>query len=87
MGNTIIKENKKYGQGYVITETFVDGDLYKITEEYKDDNGEIVYVYEYFPTVGEIMKAKKQEEKKVEKNKQLNKTNKKLDKIKNKFHY
>ena len=57
MGNTIVKENKKYRQGLVITETIVDGDIFKITEEYKDDKGEVVYIYEYYPTTGELMKA------------------------------
>lgn len=61
MGNTI-KENKKYRQGCVITETIVDGDIFKITEEYKDDKGEVVYIYEYYPTTGELMKAKKERE-------------------------
>ena len=56
MGSTI-KENKKYRQGYVVTETIVDGDVWKITEEYKDEQGNIVYVYEYYPTAGQNMKA------------------------------
>lgn len=55
MGNTI-KENKKYRQGYVVTETIVDGDLWKITEEYKDEQGNVVYIYEYYPTTGQNMK-------------------------------
>ena len=55
MGSTI-KENKKYRQGYVVTETIVDGDLWKITEEYKDEQGNVVYVYEYYPTAGQNMK-------------------------------
>ena len=63
MGNTIVKEIKKYRQGYVITETIVDGDIFKITEEYKDDKGEVVYIYEYYPTTGELMKAQKEKEK------------------------
>lgn len=63
MGNTIVKENKKYRQGYVITETIVDGDIFKITEEYKDDKGEVVYIYEYYPTTGKLMKAQKEKEK------------------------
>lgn len=62
MGNTIVKENKKYRQGLVITETIVDGDIFKITEEYKDDKGEVVYIYEYYPTTGELMKAMKEKE-------------------------
>ena len=62
MGNTIVKENKKYRQGYVITETIVDGDIFKITEEYKDDKGEIVYIYEYYPTTGQLMKAQKEKD-------------------------
>ena len=63
MGNTIVKENKKYRQGYVITETIVDGDIFKITEEYKDDKGEVVYIYEYYPTTEELRKAQKEKEK------------------------
>ena len=59
MGNTI-KENKKYRQGYVVTETIVDGDLWKITEEYKDEQGNVVYVYEYYPTTGQNMKEYKE---------------------------
>ena len=55
MGNTI-KENKKYRQGYVVTETIVDGDLWKITEEYKDEQGNVVYIYEYYPTTEQNMK-------------------------------
>ena len=69
MGNTIVKENKKYRQGYVITETIVDGDIFKITEEYKDDKGEVVYIYEYYPTTGELMKAHKDKEKNAGKGK------------------
>ena len=60
-----VQTNKKYRQGYEITETIVDGDIHKITEEYKDDEGNVVYIYEYYPTTGELMKAHK--------NKQLNK--------------
>ena len=60
MGNTIVKENKKYRQGYVITETIVDGDIFKITEEYKDDKGEVVYIYEYYPTTGQLFKDMKE---------------------------
>lgn len=70
MGNTIVKENKKYRQGLVITETIVDGDIFKITEEYKDDKGEVVYIYEYYPTTGQLFKAMKERE-------QPNKNNKK----------
>ena len=55
MGSTI-KENKKYRQGYVVTETIVDGDLWKITEEYKDEQGNVVYIYEYYPTTEQNMK-------------------------------
>lgn len=54
-----VQTNKKYRQGYEITETIVDGDIFKITEEYKDDEGNIVYIYEYYPTTGELMKAHK----------------------------
>lgn len=54
-----VQTNKKYRQGYEITETIVDGDIYKITEEYKDDAGNVVYIYEYYPTTGELMKAHK----------------------------
>ena len=56
MGNTV-KEVKKYRQGYAITETILDGDMVKVTEEYKDDKGEVVYIYEYYPTPEELMKA------------------------------
>ena len=62
MGTTIVKENKKYRQGYVITETIVDGDIFKITEEYKDDKGEVVYIYEYYPTTGQLMQAQKEKD-------------------------
>ena len=54
-----VQTNKKYRQGYVITETIVDGDIHKITEEYTDDEGNVVYIYEYYPTTGELMKAHK----------------------------
>ena len=54
-----VQTNKKYRQGYEITETIVDGDIFKITEEYKDDKGNVVYIYEYYPTTGELMKAHK----------------------------
>lgn len=63
MGNTNIKEVRKYRQDCVITELLVDGDLYKVTEEYKDDQGEVVYVHEYYPTPGELLKAQKEKEK------------------------
>lgn len=55
-----VQTNKKYRQGYVITETIVDGDIYKITEEYKDDEGNVVYIYEYYPTTGQLMKEQKE---------------------------
>ena len=89
MGNTTIKEIRKCRKGYDIVEMYVDDDLYKITEEYKDDEGEIIYVYEYYPTVGELFRDKKKKEEKqekVKKNRPNNKINKKLDKIKNKYH-
>ena len=54
-----VQTNKKYRQGYITTETIVDGDIFKITEEYKDDKGNVVYIYEYYPTAGELMKAHK----------------------------
>ena len=54
-----VQTNKKYRQRYEITETIVDGDIFKITEEYKDDKGNVVYIYEYYPTTGELMKAHK----------------------------
>ena len=54
-----VQTNKKYRQGYEITETIVDGDIHKITEEYKDDEGNVVYIYEYYPTTGELMKEHK----------------------------
>ena len=54
-----VQTNKKYRQGCEITETIVDGDIFKITEEYKDDKGNVVYIYEYYPTTGELMKAHK----------------------------
>ena len=83
MGNTV-KEFKKYRQDCEITETYVDGDLYKITEEYKDDQGEVVYVYEYYPTPGEMLKAQKQKETTKNKKKNESKINKKLAKNKKK---
>ena len=63
-----VQTNKKYRQGYEITETIVDGDIFKITEEYKDDEGNVVYIYEYYPTTGQLMKEHKN--KQVTKNKQ-----------------
>lgn len=63
MGNTNIKEVRKYRQDCEVVEMYVDGDLYKITEEYKDDQGEVVYIYEYYPTPGQILKAQKEKEK------------------------
>lgn len=54
-----VQTNKKYRQGYITTETIVDGDIFKITEEYKDDKGNVVYIYEYYPTTGELMKEHK----------------------------
>ena len=63
MGNTNIKEVRKYRQDCEVVEIYVDGDLYKITEEYKDDQGEVVYIYEYYPTPGQILKAQKEKEK------------------------
>lgn len=48
MGSTI-RTNKKYRQGLVITEIVIDKEVYKVTEEYKDDNGDVVYIYEYYP--------------------------------------
>ena len=64
-----VQTNKKYRQGYVITETIVDGDIHKISEEYKDDEGNVVYIYEYYPTTGVLMKEHKN--KQVTKNKQM----------------
>lgn len=77
MGNTNIKEVRKYRQDCEVVEMYVDGDLYKITEEYKDDQGEVVYIYEYYPTPGQILKAQKENDSKI---------NKKLNKIKNRHH-
>ena len=57
-----VQTNKKYRQGCVITETIVDGDIHKITEEYKDDEGNVVYIYEYYPTTGQLMKAQKEKD-------------------------
>ena len=54
-----VQTNKKYRQGYITTETIVDGDIFKITEEYKYDKGNVVYIYEYYPTTGELMKEHK----------------------------
>lgn len=48
MGSTV-RTNKKYRQGLEITEIVVDDEVYKVTEEYKDDNGDVVYIYEYYP--------------------------------------
>lgn len=48
MGSTV-RTTKKYRQGLVITETIIDKEVYKVTEEYKDDNGDVVYIYEYYP--------------------------------------
>lgn len=44
-----VRTTKKYRQGLVITETIIDKEVYKVTEEYKDDNGDVVYIYEYYP--------------------------------------
>ena len=84
MGNTNIKEVRKFRQDCEVVEMYVDGDLYKITEEYKDDQGEVVYIYEYYPTPGQILKAQKERVKKQYKTE--NKINKKLDRIKNRQH-
>ena len=54
-----VQTNKKYRQGCDITETIDDGDIFKITEEYKDNEGNVVYIYEYYPTTGELMKEHK----------------------------
>ena len=62
-----VQTNKKYRQGYITTETIVDGDIYKITEESKDDEGNVVYIYEYYPTTGELMKEHKNKNKQVTK--------------------
>ena len=62
-----VQTNKKYRQGYITTETIVDGDIYKITEEYKDDEGNVVYIYEYYPTTGELMKEHKNKNKQAPK--------------------
>ena len=84
MGNTNIKEVRKYRQDCEVVEMYVDGDLYKITEEYKDDQGEVVYIYEYYPTPGQILKAQKESIKKQYKTE--SKINKKLNKIKSRQH-
>lgn len=84
MGNTNIKEVRKYRQDCEVVEMYVDGDLYKITEEYKDDQGEVVYIYEYYPTPGQILKEQKENIRKQYKNE--SKVNKKLNKIKNRQH-
>ena len=46
---SIVRTIKKYRPGLVITETILDKEVYKVTEEYKDDNGDVVYIYEYYP--------------------------------------
>lgn len=62
-------EVKKYRDKYVVTETYVDGEIFKIKEEYMDDEGEIIYIYEYFPTSEQMLKSynKKENKKKDEK--------------------
>ena len=55
---------EKHRQGYDRIETYVDGDLYKIVEEYKDDEGNVVYIYEYYPTTGELLKHQNKKENK-----------------------
>lgn len=67
-------EIKKYRDKYVVTETYVDGELFKIKEEYMDDEGEIIYIYEYFPTSGQMLKSyNEKENKKKDKNKKKRK--------------
>lgn len=58
MGKTT-RTVEKHRQGYDRIETYIDGDLYKIVEEYKDNEGNVVYIYEYYPTTGELLKNQK----------------------------
>lgn len=79
-------EVKKYREKYVVTETYVDGELFKIKEEYYGDNKEIVYVYEYFPRTDQMLNAYNENEnkKKEHDKKNNNKKNKNNKKKKNK---
>ena len=83
MGSTV-NEVKKFKKGCIITETIIDGTVFKITEEYRDNKGEVVYIYEYFPTVEENLDAYKKEQKMTHtngiKDKHKTKVNKKLEK-------
>lgn len=51
-----IRKNIKHRDGYTITETIIDGDIWTITEEYRDDEGNVIYIYDYCPTIGKTLK-------------------------------
>jgi hypothetical protein len=61
---TTTRKVEKHRQGYDRIEIYVDEDLFKIIEEYKDDEGNVVYVYEYYPTTGELFKHQNKKENK-----------------------
>ena len=54
MSNT--KTLVKHRSWGTLTEILVDGEIWKTIEEYKDDEGNVVYVREDFPTTGKSLK-------------------------------
>ena len=65
MSTTTLVKHRHWG---TLTEILVDGEIWKTIEEYKDDEGNVVYVREDYPTSGTMLKNYKDAQgKKVEK--------------------
>lgn len=60
----IVTTNKKYRPGVITTETIVDGDVWKVVEEYTDDDGQVVYVREYDYSPATLMRRSKEKDQK-----------------------
>ena len=53
MSTTTLVKHRHWG---TLTEVLVDGEIWKTIEEYKDDEGNVVYVREDYPTSGTMLK-------------------------------
>lgn len=80
---TKVRESFTEDGRVVITDKYVDGDLFLTKEEYFDNDGYLIYEYVHDKTPGQLLKAIKEKEqpKKTQPNKQhQDKLNKKLNK-------
>lgn len=80
MSTTTLVKHRHWG---TLTEILVDGEIWKTIEEYKDDEGNVVYVREDYPTSGAMLKNYKDAQVKNDKNDKNDK--KKVDQRAEKF--